>query len=1054
MQKTRFIVVLGALVCALSTFAALKYQTGDYAQDGLVVHLDGICNVGVGFPHNSSASVWANLADMNNPAQITASNSSGWRNGVGYYFNYDGGVSYAQLEQAVPAMTYATFEFAFGGSTSDQIAANNWGPRFIAAANDMNIHVAGKGATQLNFKSNEWTGNANDAAQRAQIPNWSWKQASFTFGAAGDGGLKSYDCGELKQSVKRTSATEGSIPSTKWMIASKIGQNDKQQQLTGQMKAVRIYNRALSADEVSQNAAIDAARFEGVMPVTNAVIATAVAGVFGNEVPGVYAVDGSHIFTVPSSAKVGSTTYVCTGYTIEKWENDAWSSPVTVVGFAATVSESEKVRITWQWESATGTLGAGIDAYSTDGIKVWYDGIHNVGKDRPHASDCVWHELVSNSPANMMPNANSHWTSDGYYFAVGPNNEKSYVYRSQLVSLGTVGTIELACDVKASEQTAVWAKYLTFGYTNTGWNASYDNKMAIQVNNQQTYLRLADDDWTGNTENGYAGTQYTNWNYRANTSSDWGGKHAAFVVDTDNHRTYLKGVRDVVKPCRKVIKEMSPAFWMIGNTYYNGTTGNDQLVGTMKAVRAYGRVLSDAEISRHYSIDVWRFDGTMPISNAVEVAADLRGLRGREAADVYFPLGWTFSVGTGVETVGGNTYEPYGYIVEAWDVASGTWCVVESSDSATTWTAPAVAPFASRRLTWKWRMVNGIRSAADYDVCDYVKGGLVGWLDGIRNVGADLPHDSAATTWADLSGRASSVTLKENDRSHWTDDGYFFDLGSDGKTSSYAYLKPQLSLGETGTIEFACDVDLTKKNPTKVSGYIARLVSYVTGTGSGAFSDSCVRDQGNTQLEWNADNWSGTAWQNRVKTTSPWDGKHAAFVMDTDSYSSYAKGALSQTKPRNSVVTMPKLWWMVGNKYNVSGAENQLTGTMKALRVYNRPLSGAEIAHNYKVDVARFDGVLSVTNVVVAGKYTDYKGLAAGEYEVLGSGTFTAGAATDGKGKVRPVVGYTIEAWENGAWSAPVSYSGSSYTYTEGTSPAKVRLTWKWRPDGMMFFIR
>ena len=50
-------------------------------------------------------------------------------------------------------------------------------------------------------------------------------------------------------------------------------------------------------------------------------------------------------------------------------------------------------------------------------------------------------------------------------------------------------------------------------------------------------------------------------------------------------------------------------------------------------------------------------------------------------------------------------------------------------------------------------------------------------------------------------------------------------------------------------------------------------------------------------------------------------------------------------------------------------------------------------------------------------------------------------------------IDHAIEAWENGAWSAPVSYSGSSYTYTEGTSPAKVRLTWKWQPDGMTIFI-
>ena len=1051
-KKTRTIVMLGALVCASSTFAALKYDVGDYVQDGLVVHLDGIRNVGAGLPHDATADMWANLANMNNPAQITKNNSSGWRNGVGYYFNYDGGVSYAQLIEEVPALTYATFEFAFGGSASDQIAANNWGPRFIAAANDMNIHVAGKGATQLNFKSSNWTGNVNDSAYRAQIPNWSWKQASFTFGEAGDGGLKSYDCGELKQSVKRNTATIGSIPATKWMIGSKIGQTDQSQQLTGQMKCVRIYDRALTAEEVAANAAIDAARFEGVMPVTNAVIATAVAGVFVNEVPGVYSVDGSHTFTVPPSVMVGSSTYVCTGYTLQTWENGEWSSPVAVAGFAVTVAKSEKVRITWQWAAATGTLGVGIDAYSTDSIKVWYDGINNISKDLPHANEGVWRELVSNSPATMTTNANSHWTDDGYYFAVGPNNEKSYAYYKKLISLGTVGTIEIACETKADDQTAEWPKYVTFGYTNSTYAAGNDNQMAIQVYRKGDFLRLADDAWTGNT---YA--DFGNWDFRANTSAPWDGKHAAFVVDTADHRSYRFGSRDIVRP-RTTVKEMSPAFWMIGNTYYNGNTGTDQLVGTMKAVRAYSRVLSDAEISRHYSIDVWRFDGKVPISNAVEVAAGPHGLSGRETADVYFPLGWTFSAGTGVATVGGNTYEPYGYIVEAWDAATEMWRVAESSDSATTWTAPAVAPFASRRLTWKWRMVNGIRSAADYDVGDYVQGGLVGWLDGIRNVGADQPHDSAATTWVDLSGRASSVTLKENDSSRWTDDGYYFDIGSDGKTSSYAYFKPQLSLGGNGTIEIASHIDYSKQNTNNVSGFIARVVAYTSGVkdSSGTFHDTCVRIQskGQNSLNWNADHWADTNWENRVNVPAPWDGRHAAFVMDTGAYSSYAKGVLSQTKPRNKVVAMPKLWWMVGNKYNMSGVENQLTGTVKALRLYNRALSAAEIAHNYKVDVARFDGVLIDANVEVAGKFSDYEGVATGEYEVEGSYTFTAGAATDRNGKVRPVVGYTIETWNGNEWGAPVKHEGDSYTYTVGTDPAKVRLTWKWQPDGLMLLVR
>ena len=1019
--------ILGAAFCALAALpvrAALKYQPCDYVQDGLVVHLDGIANVGAEQPHDPAANVWANLANPANPAGISKSNSSGWRNGTGYYFNYDGSPSCAQLASATPAMTQATFELACDVNPAAQ-TATSWGPRFLSGANDMNIHISGPSDTMLRFKSNDWTGNANDAAYRAQIPGWGWKQASFTFGAAGAGGLKSYENGVQKQSAARTTAAEGSIPATQWMVASKLGQFQSSQQLTGIMKSVRIYNRALSADEVAQNAAIDAARFEGVMPVTNAVVATSVAGAFGREVPGVYAVDGSHVFTAAPSAKVGATTYACTGCTVETWENGAWSSPVVCDGvFAVEVAAGDLKRITWNWAAATGTLASGIDAYSTDGIKVWYDGICNAGKGLPHAREGSWRELVSNSLASMTTNANSHWTDDGYHFAVGPNGEKSYAYLRQLVSLGTVGTIELAAFTKMSDQTATWAKHLTFGYTSLEWGSSYDNGMGIQSYKGQTFLRLQDDLWTGNAESQYTGTSYANWNYRANTST-WDGKHAAFVVDTADHRTYLKGACDIVKPCRTTVKEMPAALWMIGNTYYNGSSANDQLVGTMKAVRAYGRVLSDAEIARHYSIDVWRFDGEMPISNAVEVVADPRGLAGREPSGVYFPLGWTFAAGAN-RTVGTVEYAPAGYLVETWDAATGTWKVQGSYESAT-YTAPAAAPFASVRLIWLWEPVSGIRRAADYDVGDYVQGGLVAWLDGIRNTGTDKPHDSAATTWVDLSSRASDVTLSANSATHWTDDGYHFCTNGAG-ARSYAYLQNKLSLGTVGTIEMACDV--------KAADQIGDWPAYVSfnSDGSADYDMSIHQYRHDNYCRWKPDTWSGGS--NRANITPPWDGRHAAFVMDTAQFRSYKRGAVDQTQTRATVKAMPEVFWMVGNKYNSSDKDHQLTGTMKAVRAYNRVLSDAEIAHNYKVDVARFDGALAATNVVVAA--SEFNGaLAADAYEVYGSHTFTgAPSATDGKLPNR------VKVWtlQNGSWGRPEIIESGSYTYVAGSSPATVKI--------------
>ena len=151
-----------ALFGAMQARAALKYDVGDYVQDGLIVHLDGIRNVGAGLPHDPAAVAWANLVDANNPARIKKNNSSGWRNGTGYYFNHDGGVSHAQLDYGTPAMTQATFEFAFEGSWDAQ-TARSWGPCFISGANNNNISL-GTAASPLYFRSVDWTGTSGAAS--------------------------------------------------------------------------------------------------------------------------------------------------------------------------------------------------------------------------------------------------------------------------------------------------------------------------------------------------------------------------------------------------------------------------------------------------------------------------------------------------------------------------------------------------------------------------------------------------------------------------------------------------------------------------------------------------------------------------------------------------------------------------------------------------------------------------------------------------------------------------------------------------------------------------
>ena len=1006
-----------AVFAAATAGAALKYGPDAYVQKGLVVHLDGIRNAGADKPHDPAAAMWANLANGASPARIKKSASSGWTGGVGYRFNYDGGASYAQIAEATDATTQATFEIVVDASLASQ-SLQSWGCYFVTGTDAQGMCLIDK---NLGFNANTWvSGTGND--NRPQIKDWGWKQASFTIGAAGADGLRAYDSGVLKASIARPAENE--IPATQWMFGSRIGQNDKERNFTGIMKSARVYSRALSPEEVAANAAVDAARFDGVMPVTNAVVATSVEGVFASEVPGVYAVDGSHVFSAPASVTAGGKTWTPAGYTLEKWNGAGWDAPETVSAFSCTVGEDEKVRITWLWEEVAATLGAGIDAYATDSIKVWYDGICNVGKGLAHSSAATkWRQLATLSPANVTASSDSHWTDDGYRFTSG-GSIKSYVYAPEYISLGPVGTIELACDVKAAEQTATWPRYVAFGQTQDGRNTD----MSIHSYQKQTYLRMKPDDWSGGDK-------------RANITDPWDGKHAAFVLDESTIRSYKAGARDNSAARGTNSKQMPAVYWMLGNMW-NGSANNDQLVGTIKAVRAYGKVLTDAEIARHYAIDTWRFDGTIPARDAVEVAGISGAPAGREAPGVYFPLGgWTFKAARTV--AGGVEWEPAGYVVETFDEATSTWSVTESSDSGASWTSPADAGFAARRLAWKWRPVSGIRRAADYAVSDYAQGGLRVWYDGICNDGIGAKHVSDAShAWRELVS-GESATMASNANTGWAEDGYRFDVGPN-KERSYVYLRKFVSLGSVGTIELACDLD-----PSVQKSDWNKMIHFgqTNGTWSAASDNGmCVQTyQKQTYVRLTDDNWTGnneTVWAGtqyanynyRVNTKSGWDGKHAAFVVDETDHRAYVKGALETVAPRHAAKEMTPAFWMLGNSYYV-GSEpgNQINGTMKAVRAYGRVLSDDEIAWNYKVDVARFDGALAVTNVVVEASDLN-GGAAADAYEVFGSHEFVSPEAN--VVRVR-----TLQP--DGSWGDVQFVPGRSWTYVVGESPATVSICFK-----------
>ncbi len=133
-------------------------------------------------------------------------------------------------------------------------------------------------------------------------------------------------------------------------------------------------------------------------------------------------------------------------------------------------------------------------------------------------------------------------------------------------------------------------------------------------------------------------------------------------------------------------------------------------------------------------------------------------------------------------------------------------------------------------------------------------------------------------------------------------------------------------------------------------------------------------------------------------------------------------------------------------------------GRMYSIRIYNRPLSAAEVAENYEVDGYRFYGQVSAAGqLVIANKPSDVGVPTPGSgVHSPATGAMVACSATAPfyKNGIRYMAtGYTIETTSDGGetWSEPVAYTGTTYSYVnEGVT---TRLTWQWEPTHYRLYV-
>ena len=343
-----------------------------------------------------------------------------------------------------------------------------------------------------------------------------------------------------------------------------------------------------------------------------------------------------------------------------------------------------------------------------------------------------------------------------------------------------------------------------------------------------------------------------------------------------------------------------------------------------------------------------------------------------------------------------------------------------------------------------------------YTIDDVVTNGLIAHFDGEFNQGLAMPHDDAATTWANLvEGAPDAVFRQHTDSSDdasgegtWLADGYFF------KGTNYAVMSTGVWMGTNFTVQLTGDFDLSKQIMPATNAPANHYPNFLSNAEDFGFFTQNNAAPGATPgstLFWKseAQNYGQTA---KSRLSLSWNGRYFSGGMDANKIYLTQSGAWgTKTKERTSVVDIPAIAWCWGGSVGSrSGAAIRYAiGTVHAVRIYNRLLTDAELTWNRQVDEIRFfDAPLPETNVVVTTSIGTLPGMECGTYAVNGYHDFTAPASYAEGMLTYACTGYQVEYWNqlSNFYEKAEMFTGLTYAYTNCLATAKVRLTWQMTP--------
>ena len=662
------------LFAALAAFgAAAKEITIDsYVQDGLIAQWDGIRNVGRYAEHVDETNVWVNLVDGNNNAALTAKGSF-----VSNALSCAGGSVAAKAASKVS-----------GAVTMEVVCdhcSTSWSVPFYNGSTSCFVGMNGSAHT---VRCVTGTGSF-----------YSYSTNSHMTVCCASG--QHYVNGE-------TASANG----TSWFNDSGSdlnfgGQNGSTYPYAGKIYAVRLYNRALTAREISRNARIDQIRFFGRERPSYKV------RVVADECSEVSAEGGEFAAEVERDVvEFDEVTVACRteeGYGFVYWTVDG--SDYVIHGKAeCKLDVQNDMTFSARVENVAHKAAYSASDYSMEGLLAMWDGLENAGLWQEHDSaSSVWKDLVGDldmtvqSRGSFSTNALKCASGTGYA-AVTDAAEKNCT---------SYTTIEIVCTRSASgcafdggNEGHCIIFYNTRGIKNSSGGAYYTT-----TTNVATYTFTP----SGLYENGVQNTSVGG----SDSWSSWSGALGVGVI-----RTYLS------------------------QYVYSGT---------IYAIRLYGRALGASEIISNARLDQIRFFGADP---GQETDGDSRFNEDGELefrVKVTAGAGGTVRVNGGESCVSNETWVVEGGTLSVDAEASGTRCFVGWANGGGAVVDPNTVTSRTVKVTVNlptqlkatFAKKSVLRSAV---ATDYVQDGLVVQWDGIENAGRGRPHDAAAALWKDLVG--------------------------------------------------------------------------------------------------------------------------------------------------------------------------------------------------------------------------------------------------------------------------------------------------------------